>query len=166
MTGRFWNNPSFVQYEELLQRLHGLMAAGQGNGEAAEAVRNDVDILWRHLSEEERARLRGLSADLYMIEGDEVFEPGAADERSPDTLKADLEEAWRGERWGDLLVLLRKGGVFGAPDHVARLRARAYQELGHREVARLFMEYAASLQPAAAANLPGPGQPAGGLRWE
>ena len=150
MSGRFWNNPYFVQYEDLLRRLHGLMAAGQGDAEEAEAARDEMDVSWRHLSEEERARLRGLSADLYMIEDDEVFEPGAPGEQSPERLKADLEEAWRGGRWEDLLALLRKGDFFGAPDRVARLRARAYQELGHDEVARLFMEYAASLRPAAA----------------
>src|SRR5438132_3160652 len=106
MSGRFWKNPYFVQYEELLRRLHGLMAAGQGDAEAAGSVRDDMDISWRHLSEEERARLRGLSADLYMIEDDEVLEPGAPGEQSPERLKADLEEAWRGRHLLQHLVCL------------------------------------------------------------
>jgi tetratricopeptide (TPR) repeat protein len=147
MAENFWDNPHFVQHERLLRQLHHLMASGRGDTDEAEAVRCDMDTSWRRLNREEIARLKGLSADLYMLEDDEVLEPARPNERSPDELKAELETSWRQGKWEDVLRLLRKGRSFGTQGQVAYLRARAYEQLGHLDASLLFMEYAASLKP-------------------
>ena len=50
------------------------VAAGKGDTDEADTVRDEMDLPWRALSRKEIARLDGLSADLYMLEDDEVFE--------------------------------------------------------------------------------------------
>lgn len=147
MGRRFWNNQHFEQYESLLRRLHPLMAAGEGDTDEADAVRDEMDKPWRELSREEIARLDGLSADLYMLEGDEVAEPCHADDRTPERLRAELKAARDRGDWETVLALLRKGPTFIAADQIAFLRARAYEALGHLEASRLFMEHAAELNP-------------------
>src|SRR5579871_6765907 len=104
MAEHFWDSPHFVQHEGLLRQLHHLMASGRGDTDEAEAVRCDMDTSWRHLSREEIARLKGLSADLYMLEDDEVFEPAGPNDRSPDELKAELETSWRQGKWENVLA--------------------------------------------------------------
>src|SRR5438105_11067064 len=103
MAGRFWDNPHFRGYERLLLWLHGLIAAGKGDTDEAEAVRDEMEIPWRQLSGEELGRLDGLLGDLYMLQDQEVFEPIDEDERAHKALAAELQEAWNEERWDDVL---------------------------------------------------------------
>src|SRR6266700_1979059 len=147
MAGRFWDNPHFREYERLLERLHSLIAAGNGDTDEAEAVRDDMEIAWRQLSPEELDRLDGLLGALYMLQYDEVFEPIDGDESAHETLNAELRAAWRQERWEDVIRLLRKGPPSMPMDEVAYLRANAYDQLGHVDAALLFMEHAARLKP-------------------
>src|SRR5436853_6700390 len=99
MEARFWNNPHFVQYETLLRRLHELMAAGKGDTDEADTVRDEMDLPWRALRRKEIARLDGLSADLYMLEDDEVFEAAEPEERTAERLGTELERAWNQGQW-------------------------------------------------------------------
>jgi hypothetical protein len=147
MTGKFWDNPYYVEYETLLKKLHRLMAEGKGDSEEADAVRDEMDRPERELSREELARLNGLSADLYMLQDDENFEPSDSDEGAPELLAARLEAAWHGQDWEKVLELLRRGLTSMARDRVAYMRAWAYGELGHPDTALLFMAYAAKLNP-------------------
>jgi tetratricopeptide (TPR) repeat protein len=147
MAERYWDNPNFAEYESLLRRLHCLMAAGKGDTDEADAVRDDMDKPWRQLGREELARLDGLSADLYMLEDNEIFEPADTDEETHGRLQAELREAWSQEKWEDVLSLLRKDRTFGPPDRVAYLRAKAYERLGHLNSSLMFMEYAARQRP-------------------
>src|SRR5438034_643962 len=56
-----------IEYVDRLVRLHRLIAAGQGDSDAAEAVRDEMDLPWRKMSEREIALARDLSIDLYTI---------------------------------------------------------------------------------------------------
>ena len=51
----------------LTLNLHALIANGEGEGDAAEKIRDQMEVAWWSLSSEERARLTGLSEDLYTL---------------------------------------------------------------------------------------------------
>jgi hypothetical protein len=147
MTGKLTDNPYYVEYEDLLKKHHRLIAEGKGESEEADAVRDEMDRPERELSREELAWLNGLSADLYVLQDDEIFETAASETAAPDLLAADLDAAWHGQNWERVLELLRMGPAFISRDRVAYMRSRAYEELGHPDTARLFMDYAAELNP-------------------
>ena len=140
----FADNPSYRRYEEGLQKLNQLIGEGKGDDDEADAVRDEMDFLYRKLTREERDRLSGLSADLYMLLDDEIFErfDGTQEE-----LRAALQDAWKKQEWETLLKLLRKGPDYLSREGLASLRAHAYQSLGHLEVALTFKEYASRLNP-------------------
>jgi tetratricopeptide (TPR) repeat protein len=147
MAALFASNPSYIEYEKLLHELHQLMAQGKGDSPEADLIRDEMDRPWRELSEEEIARLNGLSADLYMLQGDEVFEPLSEAERTRERLGPALKEANDRRDWQEVLALLRKGPQFLSPDQIAVIRAEAYKELGHLDTALMFIDYAAKFEP-------------------
>lgn len=149
MTMKFADNPYYVQYERLLKELSRLMAEGKGNADEADAVRDEMDVPWYKLSEEETKRLRGLSADLYMLQDEEVYETY---EGTHEELRSALSEALSRSDCEAILSLLRKGPRFLKPAHVAGLRGRCYAALGHLETGLLFTRYAAEREPEQAAN--------------
>lgn len=102
----------------------------------------------RNLTQPEIMRLNGLSADLYMLQDDEVYEPY---EGTQEQLRSALNQAWEHGEYETVLSLLRNGTPFLTPDRVAYLRGRCYAALGHLETALLFMRYAAERDPERAA---------------
>jgi hypothetical protein len=144
---RFAINPHFVEFEQLLIRLHHLFVKGEGDSEEADALREAMEEPERNLSSAERARLEGLSADLYMIQDDEIFEKVEPEERTRERLGPELELAYRAEDWDKVLSLLRRGPDFLTRDQLAASRAFLYRSLGHSEAADLFGEYAQRLTP-------------------
>jgi hypothetical protein len=147
MAARFWDNRSFIEAETLLRQLHSLTAAGAGDSEAADQVRDAMDKPWRQLSREEVARLDGLSADLYQVEDDEPVDGADLGGRTPETFAAELATAIRLQQWEVMLSLLRQRPPDSPPERVALQRAFAYRNLGHLDAALLFMEYAARIKP-------------------
>src|SRR5438128_755191 len=144
MAGKFTDNPYYLAYEILLKKLHRLIAEGKGDTDEADLVRDEMDGPERELTRTEDNRLGGLAADLYMLIDDEIYEPGDASDRDPESLRSDIQEAWdRGDAEATL-ALLRRGPAFPR-DETAHLRARAYAQLGHVDTALLFAEYAARL---------------------
>lgn len=144
MRSKFADNPSYVEYESLLKDLHRLIAEGKCDSEEADMVRDEMDRPERELTGEEMARLNGLSADLYMLSGEEIGEPY---EGTQEQLRASLRQARSNHDSEGILSLLRKGPKFIRAAGVAALRAEAYQQLGHLDSALLFAQYAALLQP-------------------
>jgi tetratricopeptide (TPR) repeat protein len=147
MMGKFADNPNYVRYETLLRKLHLLDVKGRGDAEEADQLRDEMDAPYRGLTSEEVARIRGLSADLYMLQDDEVYEPTDPAERTPERLGTALRDAWQRGDAEATLALLRKGPSFMPKDRIAYLRARAYEQLRHLDAAHLFMAYAAHLEP-------------------
>lgn len=142
----FAQNPAFRAYEQGLIRLSQLDAEGKNDSEEADAVRDAMERPYRQLSQPERDRLRGLSADLYMLQDDEVFEPLQSGQTQAD-LEQELKEAWHRHDMEELLRLLRKGPAYLSEEGLASLRAHAYQSLGCLEAALAFQEYAVQLNP-------------------
>jgi len=149
MNSQFTDNPFYVQYEALLKDLHRLIAAGKGNEDETDAIRDEMDAPEQKLIQKEIMRLNGLSADLYMLQDDEVYEPymGTREE-----LIKVLSEALGRLEYEAILSLLRKGTPFLKPAQVAALRGRCYAMLGHLETGLLFMRYAAEHEPEQAAH--------------
>ncbi len=132
------------EYQVLLKTLHDLMAEGKGDSDEAEAVRDKLDELWPRLTEEEVDFLRGLSSDLYMLTSNEIYSPYAGTQAQ---LRADLQAAYVSHDYHARLRLLRKSPTFLTPYGLAFLRARAYEELDHLDIALLFMRHAVNLNP-------------------
>ena len=60
----FSQNPAFRKLEERLRELHKLLASGEGDGDAADAIREEMASDYRALSSKEVDFLQGLSEDL------------------------------------------------------------------------------------------------------
>lgn len=146
---KFADNPFYVQYEALLKDLHRLIAAGKGNEDEADAVRDEMDGPEQSLTQKETMRLNGLSADLYMLQDEEVYEPYDGTQKE---LVTALSEALGRLDYEAILSLLRKGTPFLRPAQVASLRGRCYAMLGHLDTALLFMRYAAEKEPEQVAH--------------
>lgn len=144
MSGNFADNPYYIEYENLLKKVHFLIAQGKGDSAEADALRDEMGKPEQELSHEEIMRLNGLSADLYMLQDDEIFE---AHDGTQEQLREDLSAAWERSDWETLLALLRKGPRFLPQDRLAYLRARAYAALGHLDTALLFARFAAEQNP-------------------
>ncbi len=146
MSGRFVENGSFNEYERLLKEVHALIAAGGGESPEADDIRDRMEMAGSGLSPDEIARLKGLSADLYMLQDDETRQPSDAAETTGDR-RAALQDAWESEDWSRGLALLRKNPPLFTGAQIAYLRFRAYAALGHLDTARVFIEYAFRQNP-------------------
>jgi hypothetical protein len=123
------------------------MSQGKGETEEAEALREESLHPWTKLNEQEMDRVNGLSADLYMLENNEIYERVKPEERSRERLGPRLQAAWDRQDWDEVLAWLRTGPDFLNQDLIAYLRGRCWQEMGHHDVALLFFEYAAKRDP-------------------
>lgn len=139
MKYQFADNPTFMQHEAMLRQLHALIAAGRGEEQEADALREEMDESWLKLSAAEMTRIDGLSADLYMLSGDETI--GMPD-RTKGQFQNDLTQAVGTNRWTLVLELLRIRPHILPEWVVAYYRARAYGELGHIETSIAFAELA------------------------
>lgn len=124
-----------------------MIAAGQVDSAEADVLRDRMETPEARLSRAEMVRLNGLSADLYMLQDDEIYERAEESQRTRETLGAALQAAWERREWERALELLRKGPLFLTRAQAAYLRFRVYASLGHLDTARLFLEYATRLDP-------------------
>src|SRR5437773_3491983 len=100
------------------------MAQGRGSSEEARELREEMDAPGMELTTDEIDRVNGISADLYMLSDQEIYQPVEGARPSPGELHRRAEEAWREERWDEVLALLRLGPIDLPPAEVAYLRAR------------------------------------------
>jgi hypothetical protein len=133
-------------YEAGLVRLQDLEAAGRANSDEAERVRDDMDGPWAAMSRPERDLMDGLSADLFMLSGDERREAAGSldwDSVSSDRLRGQL---YNDGQWVEFLRVLRRGPTGLAEWFIARVRAEAYVELGLQRAAARFWDHADRLR--------------------
>jgi len=57
-------SPHYARYVELLSQLHALLREGKGDTAEADALRDQMDEPWSHLTEQEIAQARLLSAKM------------------------------------------------------------------------------------------------------
>ena len=139
-------SPNYLTVVRGIHEMHRLIADGQEDSPAAEAVRDATDRPWQALSEVERRRASGLSEDLYSIK--QVAPPPAQsmDPQAAARCNDAVEARQRGE-WDRALELLRKSRAFVAPALVSYLRGSIWSEAGDARTAVLFYEHALRLQP-------------------
>jgi tetratricopeptide (TPR) repeat protein len=138
-------SPNYLTVVRGIHEMHRLIADGQEDSPAAEAVRDATDRPWQALSEAERRRAGGLSEDLYSIT--EAPPPAQSmDPQAAARLNDAVEARQRGE-WDRALELLRKWRAFVAPALVSYLRGSIWSEAGDAGTAVLFYEHALRLQP-------------------
>ncbi len=135
MNSLFTANPDYVKYESLLLSLHELFMANQEESVQAEELYSVMEECEPHISQPEVQRLGGLSADLYMIQGKEIFEET---DLTAEQIKERYAEASQREDWEAALTLLRTGEIVTSPPELAALRARLYALLGHTEASLRF----------------------------
>jgi tetratricopeptide (TPR) repeat protein len=145
--GTFHNNPHYVEYTRLLKELHLLAMRREADTAATEAIRDEMDLHWSELNDDEIARVKIMSADLRMIQGKETFRQVPEHERSLEWLGPRLQDAEARRDWDTMLTLLRNGPVFLSRDQLASIRGQCYDKLGHPDVALLFVEFAFKFAP-------------------
>jgi tetratricopeptide (TPR) repeat protein len=143
---QFADNPHYREYERLLIELHRLMAAGESDTDAADVLRDQMDDAWFKLSEPEQQRLRGLSGDLYFLQGREVVERLTDDNAVIDAAHA-IQDAAARRDWEQILELLRRRPANASLPGIIALRALAYAELGHRTAALEFLQFGIAVEP-------------------
>ena len=140
-------NSEYLKYLRLTLALHIMLKQGKGESAEADLLREEVLPTWARLTEHERERLNGLSADLYMLEGDEMHVHADPADRTRGRFGPRFKAAWGRQDWDEVLKLLRIGPDFLGQDVNAYLRGRCWQELGQPDVAFLFFDHAGKLNP-------------------
>jgi tetratricopeptide (TPR) repeat protein len=142
---RFAANPAYVRCQRLLKELQELMARGEGESERADAVRDAMEAIRHALDAAESLRIEELSADLYMLTGEEIFQDISPAERA--TLPQRLQRAFDEGRFEEVLALLRYEADFLPRELIAYLRGRCWFRLHDYEPAVWFSQYAHELTP-------------------
>lgn len=137
---------AYGRYEGMLRQLHALNAIDALDSAEADDIREKMDAAWKELSVEDRALLRGLSADLYSLTDEEIL-------RSDVYLnEISLMQAARREYevgdWISLLDTLRAIANKFPRSVVAYMRGRCWSEMGRPEPAYWFFDLAHQLDPS------------------
>ena len=132
----------YEQYKKLLLQLHEMNRQGTDQTDEADVIRDQMDAPGYRLNEKELERVNGLSADLYMLTGEEILE-------SPDLPDIDIEfsKAYKAKDWDRVLEILRKRDPQLQAHLVAKIRILCWSKLGDNDVALLFAEHALKLKP-------------------
>jgi len=148
VTAQDRNNTHYREYVRLLKRLHELIASGQGESDAANAIRDELDQRVGYLNQCEYRRAEGLCEDLYTLVEDEPPPVSAMSvkPRSREQIASDLNVHW-GRDWDRVLELLREGAHTIPLDVASYARGRCWAELGDPNTALLFLARASQLNP-------------------
>lgn len=147
-----------LAYARLLRQVHSLIRAGRGDTPEAESLADQMDAPWHAMTDEEQARMRGLSIDLYALAEPESRQAAM----SADELRKWQEQAAAAVRdalfaAGDVdsaLAFLRRPSPSSIP-RLANLflKARCWERLGDLETALVFMEEAEKHDPRQAISV-------------
>jgi tetratricopeptide (TPR) repeat protein len=104
--------------------------------------------LWRELQEQQQQRLWGLSSDLNTLRDRETWIDTDWKPMTEQALAREQADAFHNKDWDRLLVNLRRPPRFLPRSQVDDMRGRAWLAMGHPEVALLFFDNAARLDPS------------------
>src|SRR6476619_6408886 len=135
--------PELEDYANLLIQLHQRIAAGNGDSDEANALRDHMDVYWSYLNEDQLAIARQLSADLYTVNDESSsVHPRHKDFYSP-ALAADMERAHQSKNFLAALKLLSERSSEISHDRAAVVRGISYRGLGLVQAGLTFMWSAA-----------------------
>lgn len=144
----FADHVDYREYQRLLVELHALIAAGRNQSPEARDVRQRMEQVEAHLSEEEIVRLNSLSADLSMMHDREIPDPDVVAHVLPQDIPRLIESSYRNANWESILELLRAGvSHLWRQDQIAYVRSRAYEGLSELVPAVAFIDEAARRAP-------------------
>ena len=107
----FSKSPSYQAEMNALLRMHRLSLVGKAESEDADSERESAYDYWDDLSNLEKARLTGLSKDLYEISDGLAQSPEPMNPQA----QAKLVEAYEARSRGDWSDRSRRGGAPGPP---------------------------------------------------
>jgi tetratricopeptide (TPR) repeat protein len=137
-------SPLYLESAERVRRLHELIHLGEGDGENADEIRDELDDLWSRLTPEDAGRIRGLSVDLNSLG---MTRDVPESHGSTEEFNALFIPAQRAYDWDRVLDLLRTA-LSQFPDYsLAFLRGVFWGRLGDFETALVFFEEALRLNP-------------------
>ena len=102
---------------------------------------------WEEMTEQQRLRLWGLSADLNSLDDNERFVDSDWPPATEEQLRGEQAVAFASGDWDKLLDSLRRPPRFRPRGDIDYARGRAWMELGHPDVAVLFFDNASRLSP-------------------
>ena len=141
-------NDIYRRYAELLRRHHHLLAQSRVDDEI-ESVENQMTSVWNDLDSIQQRSLSGLSSDLnWLRRGGQLALRAKQPAQVADENLRELAEARYGRDWHKLLHLLRLCSARLPTFEVAFLRATAWQALAFPQIASMFSELAAQLDPS------------------
>jgi tetratricopeptide (TPR) repeat protein len=131
------------RYVHLLVELHRLTALNLDETEAADQLRDEMDLPWRRMTPEELRMVRDLSADLYTI-----TDPAPPPVSSfPQEVDASIARSLRDEDWVRVLHVVRDNEA-SIPLHAAAfLRGFCWSQLGLHEAGAEFFRHAVESEP-------------------
>ncbi len=139
---QFLDNPNYRESCTFIVEGHALIAQGRSTMPQSDEELDRMESAWYELNSSESERLRGLSADLYMLLGQERLAQLDPTENTIATLGTRLKNAVADGKWDEVLALLRFGPSFLSQAQIALLRGHAWMKLGHDDVALLFFDFA------------------------
>ena len=122
------------RYVQLLLALYECIRSGRGDGDEAEAIRDQMDLPWRDLGARERRLVEGLAADL----SDSDKSPPSSSFEPDSSVLQQIRHAGQAQEWELVLDLVRRHADFSPPVEVARLRGVCWASLNFPSVAILF----------------------------
>lgn len=134
-------------YRETAQRvrqLHAFLRSGEGDSQEADDLRDELDGYWTRLTDGERARIRGLSADLNML--DHSY-PRSDDPADGERFNEKFIPAQTDRDWDRVLELMRaEPGEFPVAS-TAFLKGVFWARLGDLESALVLFQEAVRIEP-------------------
>lgn len=145
-------SPDVREYVSLQLRLQDLFQAGQGDGEQADSIRDQMDGPWYRMTREEQDRMRGLSADLNALldGGPPLRRMSAADRAAYQTaLQRGRESHLAGDHDTALAVLRGPHPADGPPPGaILQSQGASWAEAGFPEVSVAILKAAERLNPS------------------
>lgn len=125
-------SPAYQTYVTNLLALHLLFVRGLQDSQEADDVREEMDVPWYAMTDEERTLLEALSTCLFCL-----HEPLDRDDPTPDQAMA-LANARAEERWLEVATMLADCPKLAKGDEGFLLRAQVWEALGEPKAAELF----------------------------
>jgi tetratricopeptide (TPR) repeat protein len=141
---------SSVSYFMWLKRIldtHRAKAWDVEQTDIQEREDEELNDLWAEIDDCQKQRLWGLSSDLNSLRDREAWVESDWPSMTEKDLVQAQSDAFQRKDWDKLLEHLRRPPRFHPRSMVDYLRGKAWQEMGHPEVAVLFFDNATRLEP-------------------
>lgn len=127
---------------ELFLQLHALNVQGKDETDEADGIREESDGEWWKMSESQRQRLRGLSADLFTIDPNETSTHPPSGRGLAEAARAAIVSCLDHNDWEGLLIVIREHAEGIPVDLAAYYRGECWAEMGYMDAGIVFLRFA------------------------